>query len=159
MSERIVERVNLMVSAYQHEGIVQLVDRNGIVLTEPIERSRLGRLPRQEDPRTTRWSRVFKKQLTRMRSRWRAAQQCDPWEIKYKSLAASHRYRGMEINRPKSRRRFEVYNTRSWESAFRRLWQQGNNRFRHVSRTEWDRWYVTVANNHNKRKGGRYAKA
>ena len=53
---------------------------------------------------------------------------------------------------------FESYPTTSWDDAAKRMWHQGHNRYRRHSRSGWVRWAHTVANNHNKRKGGCYAK-
>lgn len=80
-----------------------------------------------------------------------------PWEMKVQSLAQSFRYRALDLQRPRSRRRFEKYPTTNWPAAIQRLWWQGHNHNRYHSRGPWQRWVNTVANNHNKRKGGRYA--
>lgn len=82
-----------------------------------------------------------------------------PWERRTQSLAASFRLRRrFPLTKARSRQRFQRYSTHTWDDACSRLWQQGHNRFRRHARTGWERWAHTVSNNHNKRKGGRYAR-
>lgn len=87
--------------------------------------------------------------------RTRASQ--DPWQTKIATLKASFRFRSFDLHRPRTRGTFDRYPTSTWEAAIHRLWQQGHNHHRYHSRSGWTRWSSTVANNHNKRKGGRYA--
>lgn len=84
-----------------------------------------------------------------------------PWQAKADNLASSFRIRArfFHSNKARSRQRFERYSTSTWEAASKRLWEQGHNRFRRHRRGGWVRWAHTVANNHNKKQGGRYANA
>lgn len=100
------------------------------------------------------------KAVARMRQRLENATQrlfADEWTRKAHTWAASLRRRRRDERRVKSRRRGEGYRSATWDQAARRLWTQAHNRFRHHQRTDWQRWSITVANNHNKREGGRYA--
>ncbi len=150
--------VTLLVCAIKDGERVQLIDCQGQTLTGMIDRKRLGRLSKRS-PAESAWLQAVRRQIGRLNTRFKSnANEC-PWFRKCKSLAASFRLRGLDLGRPKSRRRFDCYLTKTWEDASVRLWRQGNNRHRRIQRTGWDRWATTVANNHNKRKGGRYAKS
>ncbi len=136
---------------------VVLVDRHGSQLCRQRQLADLvGRLPA-----SVRRAWQWRVATTRMKSR--LATRCGnrdltPWERRLQSLAASFRLRGrFPLFATRGRKRFECYSTHTWDDASRRLWQQGHNRIRRHSRAGWVRWAHTVANNHNKRKGGRYA--
>lgn len=103
--------------------------------------------------------------LAVQRMKHRAQSHCgeqdrDPWAAKVKSLETSLRLRRtFATSRPRRRQRFEHYLTHEWPDAVHRMLEQGRNRSRRHSRDGWVRWAHTVSNNHNKRKGGRYASA
>ena len=159
-SIELTRTVNLVVAATISGNQVQLVDRFGRVLTDKIDRTLLGRLVKDDNTSESKWLRKLRKQLHRIRPRTNPASSYRRgWLTKCNSLSASFRRRSFDIQRPTTRQRHENYLTHTWESAVSRLWQQGNNRKRHVTRSGWHRWSVTVANNHNKRIGGRYARS
>jgi hypothetical protein len=81
----------------------------------------------------------------------------DAWMRRADSLAHSFRIRGRDHRRPRTRQRFELYPTTTWPDAVHRMWQQGVSAARYHRLSGWRRWAYTVSNNHNKRKGGRYA--
>jgi hypothetical protein len=158
-SDGLTKTVHLVVAARVTGSQVQIVDRHGRPLTDMIERSLLGKLFRDDNPYETKWRKTLVTQLCRIKPRKNAASvsQCE-WLVKCKTLSASFRQRSQDIHRPKSRQRHEKYKTTTWEEAAKRLWEQGHNRMRNVTRSGWHRWSITVANNHNKRAGGRYAR-
>lgn len=106
-----------------------------------------------------RWCEAVRRMKARLDQRYQAASRT-PWMTKAKSLAQAFKVRTrFRLPKPKGRQRFERYATTSWHSACERLAEQGYNRVRRHSRDGWIRWAHTVSNNHNKRKGGRYAHA
>jgi hypothetical protein len=154
-SAELTRTVNLVVAATISGNQVQIIDRYGRVLTDVIDRKLLGRLVKDDNTTESEWRKSLQKQLGRIRSRTKLVSSLRrEWLMKCSSLSASFRMRSIVIQRPTTRQRHENYRTITWESAGRRLWHQGNNRQRHVARSGWHRWSVTVANNHNKRTGG-----
>lgn len=151
--------VALIVAATKVGDQVQLIDRQGRALTGMIDRKLLGKLVREEDASKLLWQRMVRKHLGRIKPRFAPSSPRGQWVRKCNSLAASFLRRSGDMQRPKSRQRHEEYSTKTWKSAAHRLWHQGNNRKRHVTRSGWHRWSITVANNHNKRTGGRYARS
>lgn len=138
---------------------VILVDRRGRPLST---RQRLSELEGALDPSvpaTWAWRLAARRMKSQFLSRC-GNRQKSPWETKVSTLVASFRLRGrFRPAKARTRQRFERYATHTWEAASKRLWEQGHNRFRRHARGGWVRWAHTVSNNHNKKKGGRYANA
>lgn len=86
------------------------------------------------------------------------ARNLSSWQRKTDSLAKSFCLRSYDLTRPTGWCHFESYPTHTWPDACHRMREQCFNRVRLNQRTGWQRWAATVSNNHNKRKGGRYAK-
>jgi len=105
-----------------------------------------------------RWEEATQR-LARRAASWVSSAAKSSWEAKSESLAKSFRLRALDKTRPRGRCRFESYSTKTWEEATLRLWHQANNRARRHDRNGWVLWSHTVSNNHNKRKGGRYARS
>lgn len=145
------------VNAIEHGNRIILVDRHG--------RSLGGRkyLADIEGALNSKSIQSWQWKIATQRMKGRLSSRCDnqdqtPWQRRTKSLATSWRLRRtFATPRARRRQRFQAYSTQSWEEALRRLWGQGHNRMRRHSRDGWVRWSHTVSNNHNKRKGGRYA--
>lgn len=140
---------------------VTLVDRGGRVLGRSDRLDRLSLLDDRNRLLTEwAWRDAIDRIKTWISTRARSQKQsCNPWQKKVQSLESSFRRRSTEHARPRGRCRFEKYSTQTWEDAVVRLWQQGRNHYRYFSRSGWHGWAYTVANNHNKKMGGRYAKA
>jgi len=145
------------VNAIGSGDVVILVDRHG----RPLScKKRLSDLEGVLDYRVLRaweWRLAVQRMKSRLSGR-SGRRRMTPWKRKTQSLAASLRLRRrFSPSKARGRQRFQCYSTRTWSDAKTRLWEQGNNRFRRHSRGGWVRWAHTVSNNHNKRKGGRYA--
>ena len=143
-----------------------IVLRDSVVLVDPCgrplsKRKRLTEIEGILDPSAVvDWE--WRESVRRMKYSLSTSNEClkTPWQKKTESLAQSLRIRArLPRAKARSRRRFERYSTRTWSDACKRLWTQGNNRFRRHSRNGWARWTHTVSNNHNRKKGGRYAHA
>ncbi|KAA5541497.1 hypothetical protein FYK55_18235 [Roseiconus nitratireducens] len=146
------------VQAVEVNGSLMLLDRSGKRLCGAVRQSDLGESRNLFVLNAWRWSFAIDRMKVRIK-RQIDNQTVDPWTRRAGSLAQSLRIRKRFARPvPSSRRRFEAYTTATWPEAAKRLWQQGNNRRRRHERTGWVRWAHTVANNHNKRKGGCYAK-
>lgn len=133
-----------------------IVSGSGRRLSRNIRLTELNSCPDAILFRYPHWQRA----ANRMRNRAEAAVQRHAggdWTQKAHTLAASVRLRRRDDRRVRARRRFESYRTQTWDEAANRMWMQAHNRFRHYHRSDWHRWAITVANNHNKRQGGRYA--
>ena len=146
----------MMVPAIVSDETLVIVSESGKRLSRVIRFDEIAECP---DPVVFAYPEWIKAAL-RMRQRWEQSAQrlrADDWTRKTHTWAASLRRRKRDDRRVKSRRRGEGYPTTTWEQATHRLWAQAHNRFRHHERTDWQRWSITVANNHNKREGGRYA--
>ena len=153
---------DITVTAIIHGQFATLIDRHGRPLRRNIDVSRLGRLV-DDAPLRERWA--WRHAIARMKAcvAGRAAASIsgcrNPWQRKADNLAKSFYLRSVDHARPRGRCRFEKYSTTTWDAAVKRLVQQGYNRFRYLNRSGWHRWSCTVSNNHNKKMGGRYAKA
>jgi hypothetical protein len=154
---RDVKLVELRVVAISIGTSLTVLDRRGRRICN-LKRDRLCRRADTRILHEWRWRSAAKTQISRLLSRCKS-RACDPWTVKAQNLAASVRLRSFDLRRPRTRQRFEAYQTEDWDRAARRLWQQANNRRRVRERSGWARWSHTVSNNFNKRKGGRYAKA
>lgn len=151
---------DILVTAVIEGQRATFIDRSGQPLCRSIELSRLGRLADDEPVRERlAWRHAVDRMKTCVCARAYQYRNRSSWRTKADSLARSFNRRSRDHIRPRGRCRFEKYATTSWTLAIQRLWQQGNNRFRYVSRSGWHRWAYTIANNHNKKMGGRYAEA
>lgn len=136
---------------------VTLLDRRGRALCRDVSVTKLEgpidyRLAQKRIwERVANWMRVNLYQRTKQRPE-------NPWQARANNLATSFTLRSYDLSRPGARRHFETYPTTTWKAASKRMWEQGHNRYRRHTRSGWARWSSTVSNNHNKRKGGRYAK-
>lgn len=136
-----------------------LLDRHGNRLSRPLRLSEIEGPPNPESLLAICWRSAVQRLKARLQKRCEVRQR-DPWGKKTASLAASLRLRArFPAAKPVTRLRFECYSTKTWDDACPRLWEQANNRYRLHCRDGWVRWSHTVSNNHNKRKGGRYAQA
>lgn len=135
---------------------VVIVSVWGKRLSRPIPLAELSACPSTSLVQNPTWAQAIRRALGR-------CLECverdgtDAWTKKALSLASSVRQRSSVERRPRTRRRFETYPTATWDRAIPRLWMQAHNRHRHHCADGWSRWSITVANNHNKREGGRYA--
>lgn len=155
--QHIVSIRQVTLNAIDQGEFVTLLDRKGRQIGC---RRRLTELEGLLDPSAIPlWQWRWAVQRMRLRLSRRNERRCrTPWEKRTDSLAKSIGLRRRDRPyQPQGRQRFQSYPTHSWPEACRRLWTQGNNRFRRHSRDGWTRWTHTVSNNHNKRKGGRYA--
>lgn len=135
-----------------------LVDATGNRLSKWIDADRVAVDPDPEIVSQWEWNRA----LTRLKAQLAGhleRQARNPWQVKCATLAKSFSLRARDLHRPRGRCRFERYSTTTWGDAAHRLSQQAQNRARYGRRPPWVRWAQCVANNHNKRKGGRYAQA
>lgn len=150
-----IQRVSVPAIIYANHLIV--VDQRGRKLSQAIPFQQVIDDP---DPCVLRrwlwWATVQRLQNTWKRQMERS--QMNPWQKKAEILATSFRLRGYDVVRPHGRQRFEKYATTSWPEAACRLGHQISNRCRWRRRTGWERYAHSAANNHNKRKGGRYAR-
>ena len=138
---------------------VRIIDRNGKALSRWFPREVLESQPIAELEQQLRWQEATRKQAQRMASR--NASTLTSWKARTKSLEVSFRLRRRSRDfdpKPRARQLFECYRTSNWDAAAKRMWHQAHNRFRRHASTGWARWSCTVANNHNKKKGGRYGK-
>lgn len=136
---------------------VTLLDRQGRAIGPTIKR------PRLEGPIDWRCAqhclwRVAAQRMAATISRHIASRRAVPWLRRADSLAKSFKLRGQDRCRPRARQKFERFPTTEWQSASKRMWQQGHSAQRYHGRSGWIRWASTVSNNHNKRKGGKYAR-
>ena len=136
-------------------GII-LLDRHGRSIGKTIQPARLAGPIDRRSALPHLWK-LAAARMTAVGQRQQSSRYPNLWLRRAESLAHSFNLRGRDHCRPRARQKFERYPTTDWRMAVKRLWQQGHNSFRHHSRTGWHRWAVTVANNHNKRNGGRYA--
>lgn len=155
-SEPIIQEVTVL-AVVTGRGFT-LLDRQGHMigatlratcLNGPIE-------PRMAEPHL--W-RLATARMAATSKRYNASRRENAWLRRADSLAKSFQIRGRDRSCPHSRQRFERYSTSDWPQAVSRMYMQGINAARYHSRSGWQRWANTVANNHNKRKGGRYAAA
>jgi hypothetical protein len=147
----------LTVNAIECAGQVFLIDRLGRKISRSLDPAQIeGQLQRDTLVRL-QWAASVRRMQAKLKTRL-SRRQLDVWMQKASSLAASFRLR-RRFCRPKpvSRQRFERYLTDTWSDACTRLVMQGINRNRRHSRSGWVRWSHTVANNHNKKRGGRYS--
>jgi hypothetical protein len=151
--------IQVSVNAVVQDESAILIDRHGRQLSS---RKRLSDLEGVLDPSViTRWEWLLTSQrMKNCLSTRSSGRMKTPWEKRTHSLAKSFRLRVyFPPTETRRKQRFERYSTQTWRDACRRLWEQGHNRLRRHSRGGWVRWAHTVSNNHNKKKGGRYARA
>jgi hypothetical protein len=152
-----IKLVTINVTAIEWNGRVRLLDHKGRSLTQLIQRPELNDPLAQEVLTYWHWRMTCQRLSARLIARHRR-RTLDAWGRKFQTWATSLRLRGHDVGRTRTRRKFERYKTTTWPEAIDRLWHQGNNHRRYHSRSGWTRWSQNVANNHNKRKGGRYAR-
>ncbi len=147
------------VNAVMRGGHVYLIDRNGRRISSSHLLSNIVGEVSESVITKLSWDYAVRRMLSRCAGRRTAAKMSD-WDRKAETLSRSFLMRRrFGAFKAKGRQRFERYKTSDWETACKRVWQQGHNRYRRHSRSGWVRWAHTVSNNHNKRKGGRYAAA
>lgn len=134
-----------------------LLDRQGRAIGCTIKQSRLEGPINRRSAEPCLWRSAAQRMVGTALRRVESQQSC-PWFKRANSLAKSFKLRGLEHCRPRSRQRFESFPTTTWTNAANRMWQQGNSAQRYHGRSGWTRWASTVSNNHNKRKGGKYAR-
>lgn len=147
----------ITVHAIEIGGMLVLVDRHGERISRAIEWKEIIGGRSEKILAKWQWNAVAKRMAASSQRHHQSHTNC-PWARKADSLASSFRIRRRFRSPPVRRRqRFESYTTSSWSDACKRLSMQGTNRSRRHRWNGWVRWSHTVANNHNKKKGGRYS--
>jgi hypothetical protein len=155
-----IEITQVQVHARINGNRLRFIDLNGKAISRWLNKSDVSGVLNETVEESPNWEQSVKRMVWRFESRT-ALRKGSPWQAKASTLAASFRIRGQMLDwrrEPTGRRHFEQYGTKTWEAATKRLWTQGHNRFRRYARTGWARWAATVSNNHNKKKGGKYAR-
>lgn len=147
----------ITVYAIEIGGLLVLVDRNGERISRAIQRNEIIGGRSEEILAKWQWAAVVKTMAASSQRCHQSHTNC-PWARKADSLASSCRNRRRFRSPPlRGRQRFESYSTSTWRDACKRLSMQGANRVRRHRWNGWVRWSHTVANNHNKKRGGRYS--
>lgn len=157
--KRKAELTTIEVAALVQGDRVLLLDRSGKRIGCSVLADRIGRLDDNVAAKLL-WQKAAERMLA---AYWEESfrRNLSGWGKKAASLAASCRLRLLDQQRPRNRTSVvqTTYATTTWQKAAQRMWHQANNRFRLHARSGWRRWASSVANNSNKRKGGRYAQS
>jgi hypothetical protein len=149
----------LSVLAAVHGGKATLLDRTGRPLLQSVPLSRVDGPIDASALEYWKWRLAFRRMSAQASGRRERATR-DPWISKANSLTHSFRLRSLDrLVQPSEWCRFEKYSTTQWEEAIERLYYQAYNRLRRHRQSGWNLWAYTASKNHNKRNGGRYAKA
>ncbi len=149
----------VQVAVMVHGDTVQLLDLDGRTITKRIRSERIATELSEEFGIRLQWVSTAARIIGTMDAR-KHRKNSTPWQRKARSLCVSAVLRAKDITRVRSRSFFSgKYPTSTWEAAATRMAEQGLSAARYHSRTGWARWSQSVANNSNKRKGGRYAHA
>lgn len=161
LAETVTQQTTVKVNALLRGDQIRLINRRGDPISKWLSTdTTVGNLFRGVNE-FLKWKTALTRVASNLNGRARARSQT-PWQRKVDVLAKSFHLRGMSLpsdSKPTQRQLHEPYSTFCWKSAVKRLWTQANNRYRRHARSGWDRWSTTVANNHNKRKGGRYSRS
>lgn len=150
---------SLTITAIQRGSEVRLVDSCGTFITQWLPPGHLTAIWSSKALDHQRWLHCVQRILEQTERHERRCAM-SPWQLRTASMSASFRLRGQFPNRRKQRVArgwLEPFSTTTWEAAIPRLYEQMHNSRRKHLRSSWERWFITVSNNHNKRKGGRYA--
>ena len=135
-----------------------LLDKQGNQLfTQKIHRQRLTDVHNNCLDQIT-WNVAVRNEINKLHQYNGSFQLQTPWQRKFDSLAKSFAYRAREMKLPKTRKRFEQYQTRTWPKAVKRMIDQYRNCYVYRCGSPWKRWATCVCKNNNRRSMTSYGK-